>query len=109
MFRYFTIKFHFSFFASNFLLRFKFFASLRFSNFRFEAKQSEIQVYYLAFFVALKFSLRFDLVVFASKQNEGENFFASKEAKFNTFRIISLPNFVSGEKKQFLFHFNFFA
>ncbi len=38
MFHYFTIKFHFSFFAS---FRFKFFASLRFSNFCFEAKQSE--------------------------------------------------------------------
>jgi hypothetical protein len=88
--------------------RFKFFASLRFSNFRFEAKQSEIQVYYFAFFVALKFSLRFDLVVFASKQNEGENFFASKEAKFNIFRIISLPNFVSGEKKTIFVSLQFF-
>ncbi len=38
VFHYFTIKFHFSFFAS---FRFKFFASLHFSNFRFEAKQSE--------------------------------------------------------------------
>jgi hypothetical protein len=35
------------------------------------------------------------------KRNEGENFFTSKEAKFNIFRIISLPNFVSGEKKHF--------
>ncbi len=96
MFRYFTKKFHFSFFA---FFRYKFFASLRFSNFRFKAKLSEIQVYYFAFFVALKFSLRFDLVIFASKRNEGENFFVSKEAKFNIFRIISLPHFVSGEKK----------
>jgi hypothetical protein len=32
----------------------------------------------------------------------GENFFASKEAKFNIFCIISLPNCVSGEKKTFL-------
>jgi hypothetical protein len=53
-------------------------------------------------FFALNFSLRFDLVIFTSKRNEGENFFPSKEAKFNIFRIISLPNFVSGEKKTFL-------
>jgi hypothetical protein len=43
-----------------------------------------------------------DLVIFASKQNEGENFFASKEAKFNIFHNFSLPNFVSDEKKTFL-------
>ncbi len=41
MFHYFTIKFHFSFFAS---FRFKFFASLHFSNFRFEVKQSEAKL-----------------------------------------------------------------
>ncbi len=92
MFRYFTIKFHFSFFAS---FRFKFFASLRFSNFCFEAKQSKIQVYYFAFFITLKFSLRSDLVIFASKRNEGENFFASKEAKFNIFGMWKKTIFVS--------------
>jgi hypothetical protein len=53
-------------------------------------------------FFALNFSLRFDLVIFASKRNEGENFFALKEAKFNIFCIILLPNFVSGAKKPFL-------
>jgi hypothetical protein len=37
VFHYFTIKSHFSFF------RFKFFASLRFSNFCFESKQSEVK------------------------------------------------------------------
>jgi hypothetical protein len=87
---------------------------LPFSNFRFEAKQSEakfksifslfftffIFFAFLSLFFALNFSLRFDLVIFASKRNEGEIFFASKEAKFNIFRIISLPNFVSGEKKR---------
>ncbi len=106
MFRYFTIKFHFSFFVS---FRFKFFASLRFSNFHFEAKQSKIQVYYFAFFIALKFSLCFNLVIFASKRNAGENFFASKEAKFNIFRIISLPNFVPGEKKTIFVSLQFFS
>jgi hypothetical protein len=48
-----------------------------------------------------KFLLRFDLVIFASKRNEGENFLASKEAKFIIVHIILLPNFVSGEKKHF--------
>ncbi len=52
--------------------------------------------------------LIFDLVMFASKRNEEENFFASKEAKFNIFRIISLPNFVSDEKKPNIF-IDFFA
>jgi hypothetical protein len=36
-------------------------------------------VLFFAFF-ALNFLLRFDLVIFASKRGEGENFFASKEA-----------------------------
>jgi hypothetical protein len=58
----------FRFFAFFAFFRFKFFASLRFSNFRFEAKR-------------------------------GGKLFALKEAKFNIFRIISLPNFVSGERK----------
>ncbi len=59
------------FFAFFCFFCFKFFASLQFSNFRFEAKR-------------------------------GENFFASKEAKFNIFCFILLPNFISGEKKTFL-------
>jgi hypothetical protein len=62
VFHFFTIKFHFSFFAS---FRFKFFASLHFSNFQFEAK-GKIQVY----FFALNFSLHFDLVIFALKRNK---------------------------------------
>ena len=64
MLHYFTIKFHFSFFAS---FRFKFFASIHLSNFRFEAKQSEAKFksffrffcFFSAFF-ALNFSLRFN-------------------------------------------------
>ncbi len=59
MFHYFTIKFHFSFFA---YFRLKFFASLHLSNFRFEAKQSEAN--FKSIFFALKFSLRLDLVIF---------------------------------------------
>ncbi len=88
MFHYFTIKFHFSFFAS---FRFKFFASLHLSNFCFEAKQSEAKFksifslffafftfslffaffgFVLVFFVFNFSSLRFDLVIFASKRNK---------------------------------------
>ncbi len=80
MFHYFTIKFHLSFsliFASNFSLRF--------------TKRSIIQVYFFTFFryfshfshyfcffhffslfFALNFSLRFDLVLFASKRNKAK-------------------------------------
>jgi hypothetical protein len=57
---------------------------------------------FFRFFFALNFSLRFDLVIFASKQNEGENFFASKEAKFNIFCIISLANLFQVKKKTFV-------
>ncbi len=46
-----------------------------------------------------------DVVIFATKRNEGGNFFASKEAKFNIFRIILRPNFVSGEKKAIFIDF----
>ncbi len=88
MFHYFTIKFHLSFFPS---FRFKFFASIHLSNFRFEAKQSEAKfkyiflvffaVFHLFFaifhifslffaFFTLNFSLPFDLVFFASKRNK---------------------------------------
>jgi hypothetical protein len=100
VFHYFTIKFHFSFFAS---LRFKFFASLHFSNFCFEAKQSEAKFKsifllffalnfsicfdlviflhffslftffsFFYFFFALNFSIRFNLVIFASKRNKAK-------------------------------------
>jgi hypothetical protein len=73
VFRYFTIKCHFSFFAS-------------------------FSLFLLQIFC-------FDLVIFASKQSEGENYFASKEAKFNIFRIISFRM----KKKTFLsiFSLNF--
>jgi hypothetical protein len=74
--------------------RFKFFALLHFSNFRFKGMRNSslFFCFFLLFllFFALNFSLRFDLVIFASKRNEGENFFASKDAKFNIFHIISL-------------------
>ncbi len=93
MFHYFTIKFHFSFFAS---FRFKFFASLHFSHFCFEVKQSEAKFksifplfhfffaifhifrYFFAcfclfsLFFALHFSPCFNLVIFASKRNEAK-------------------------------------
>jgi hypothetical protein len=72
--------------------RLKFFASLHLSNFRFEAKQSEAKFKYIfslfftffaifcifshffAFFrfFALNFSLRFNLVIFASKRNKAK-------------------------------------
>jgi hypothetical protein len=68
--------------------RFKFFASLHLSNFRFEGKQSEAKIksifslfslfstffsLFFAFFrifFALNFLLRFDLVIFASKRTK---------------------------------------
>ncbi len=86
VFHYFTIKFHFSF-----LTFFAFFCFF-------------LLFLLFSLFFALNFLLRFDLVIFTSKRNEGENFFASKEAKFNIFRIISLPNFVLGEKKKKQFY-----
>jgi hypothetical protein len=73
--------------------RFKFFASLHLSNFRFEAKQSEAKfksiflLFFLFFhffslffaffcffrlFFTLNFLLRFDLVIFASKRNKAK-------------------------------------
>jgi hypothetical protein len=108
VFPYFTIKFHFYFSLLFAYFCFKFFASLCCSNFCFEAKRSEAKFksIFLLFFTFFRFfSLRFNLVIFASKRNEGKNFFASKEAKFNIFCIISLPNFVSGEKKHFYQYF----
>ncbi len=111
MFGYFTIKFHFSFFAS---CRFKFFASLPFGNFRLEAKRSEAKLKsifsflfaficffrFFSLFFALNFLLRFDLVIFASKRKEGENLFASKEAKFNIFALFRFP--IPFQEKTFL-------
>ncbi len=75
----------------------KFFASLRFSNFCFEMKRSKIQVYFFVFFRFFRFYSLFCFfcffsLFFASKRNEGENFFASKEAKFNIFHIMLLPS-----------------
>ncbi len=57
--------------------RFKFFASLHFSNFRFEAKQSKIQVYFFAFFhfksfASLRFS-NFRFEIFASHKRKPLN------------------------------------
>ncbi len=86
MFRLFTIKFPFYFFAS---FRFKFFTSLHFSSFRFEAKQSEA-----------KFKCIFSLF-FA--------FFAFFCFKF--FALLWFSNFCFGWKKSILsifsFHFRF--
>jgi hypothetical protein len=90
-FRFFRFFAFFCFFLlySLFSLFFAFFAFYRFFSL-------------FPLFFALNFSLLFDLVILASKRTEGENFFASKEAKFNIFCIISLLNFVSCEKKTFL-------
>jgi hypothetical protein len=101
-------------FASNF--------SLRFALVIFASKRNEIQVFFLVFFAFFRFfhlqflaSLRFSNFCFEAKR--GGNFFASKEAKFNIFRIILLPYFVSSEKKNifidffasFSFYSDFFA
>ena len=76
MFHYFTIKFHFSFFAS---FCFKVFASLHLSNFCFEAKQSKanfksIFSLFFRFFFRFKFfaSLRFSNFCFEEKQSEAK-------------------------------------
>ncbi len=112
MFCLFTIKFHFYFFA---YFRFKFFASnfsLCFTLVIFASKRIKSEAkfrYIFSLFFALNFSLRFDLVIFASKRNEGENFFVSKEAKYNIFRIISLPNFVLVKKKKHFYQYFRFA
>ncbi len=111
MFHCFTIKFHFSFFASFrlFLLQIFRFASLWSFLLRSETKRSKIQVYFIAFFTffaifrilslffrifclfslffALHFSLRFDLVIFASKRNEPKR---NSSLFFRSFRFFSL-------------------
>ncbi len=118
MFHYFTIKFHFSFFASFCLFslqifRFKFFASLHLSNFslkRNKAKRisslffrffaffhfffhffslffrifSHFFCFFLLFF-ARNFSLRFDLVIFASKRSEIQGYLFAFFAFFHFF------------------------
>jgi hypothetical protein len=92
--------------------RFKFFALLYLSNFRFEAKQSEAKFksifslffafftffrYFSLFFTffslffALNFSLRFDIVIFASKRNKAKrnsSLFFSCFRFFHFFRLI---------------------
>ncbi len=68
MFHYFTIKFHLSFlflFAFFAFFRFKFYASIRFSNFCFEAKQSEAKFKYIFLLFSL-FSLFFAFFRFFS-------------------------------------------
>ncbi len=120
MFHYFTIKFHFSFFASfasNFLLRFTWviFASKQNKTkqnssliFRFFSLFSRffaifrIFLLFFAFFAffALNFSLRFDLVIFASKWNKTKrnsslfflffHFFSLFFAFFRFFHFFSL-------------------
>ncbi len=77
MFHYFTIKFHFSFFAS--------FRLFSLQIFRFTSLEAKFKSIFLLFFIfslfslffaffslffALNFSLRFDLVIFASKRNK---------------------------------------
>ncbi len=90
--------------------RFKFFASLHLSNFRFEGKQSEAKFKsnFFAFFTffhffslfftffriffAFNFSLRFDLVIFASKRtkrSEIQVYFFVFPLFFTFFRIFS--------------------
>jgi hypothetical protein len=104
VFHYFTIKFHFSFFA---YFRFKFFASLHLSNFHFEAKQSEekfksifsfyslFSLFFAIFFIfslffALNFSLRFDFVIFASKRNKAKQ---NSSLFFSFFRFFHFFHF----------------
>ncbi len=116
MFHYFTIKFHFSFFASFcfFSLQIFRFASLWQFLLRSETKRSEIQVYFLAFFhfFSLFFaffaffwffrfnffaSLRFSDFCFEAKRNSSLQYFF---AFFTFFRFFSLF---------FSFFFRFFS
>ncbi len=80
MFHYFTIKFHFSFFASYAYFRFTW---VIFASKRNKAKQNSslffcfFSLFFALFsffwlFFALNFSLRFDLVIFASKRNKAK-------------------------------------
>jgi hypothetical protein len=97
--------------------RFKFFASLHLSNFRFEGKQSESKIksifslfslfftffsLFFAFFqifFALNFSLRFDLVIFASKRTK------QSEIQFYFFVFFAFFHFFS----HFSHFFHFFS
>ncbi len=86
------------------------FALVIFTSKLIEAKFKFIFFAFFRFFFAFFafsafFSLYFNLVIFASKRNERENFSASKEPKFNIFCIISLPNFVLGEKIKHFYQF----
>ncbi len=98
MFHYFTIKFHFSFFASFCFFLLQIFASLYFSNFCFEAKQSEAKFksifslfslfsLFFAFFRFFRFFSLFSLfsLFFAFFRFE---FFASLWFRFRFFRLI---------------------
>jgi hypothetical protein len=77
VFRLFTIKFHFYFFT---YFRFKFFASLHFSNFCFEAKQSLFTIKFHFYFFTLNFaSLRFSNFRFEVKR--GGKLFRFKRSK----------------------------
>ena len=110
MFHYFTIKFHFSFFASNFSLRFTWviFASKRnkakrisslffryfslfFTFFRYFSHFFAFFRFFFVFF-ALNFSLRFDLVIFASKRNKAKGN-SSLFFRFFTFFFAFFPFF----------------
>ncbi len=118
----FTIKFHFSFFA---YFRFKFFASLHFSNFFFEAKQSEAKFkcifllfspffhyfsHFFAFlrffslFSALNFSLCFDLVIFASKRNTAKQ---NSSLFFTFFAFLAFFTFFAYFRFASIFHLIF--
>ncbi len=101
MFHYLTIKFHFSFYASFRLFSLQIFPLLHYSNFCFEAKQSEAKFksifllffhffhFFFAFF-ALNFSLRFDLAIFASKRNKAKRNSSLFFAFFAFFRFFTL-------------------
>ncbi len=86
MFHYFTIKFHFSFFA---YFRFKFFASLHLSNFRFEASEAKLNssLFFRFFHIFCFFSLRFDLLIFASKRNKAKSIFLLFSLFFTFFSL----------------------
>ncbi len=101
------------------LLFFRFFSLICFIFFawkRNEAPNSSLFFRFFCFvcffllfllYFALNFWLRFDLVIFTSKRNVGENFFASKEAKFNIFAHYFASQFRFGWKKNIFV--NFFA
>ncbi len=114
VFRLFTIKFHFYFFAS-----FRLF-SLRLTLVIFVSKRNKAKrnssLFFRFFrffhfcsvfslFFPLNFSLRLDLVIFALKFSLHIREIRKISLQFNTFRVISLPNFISDEKKHFYWFF----